>query len=170
MTSLPRYSGKAAAAIQRLRQDIDGLFQRCDELDPEAEVAADVTRYICVRVCGYLERALTEVARSHCEGSSGGPVRLFALSWLERSPNPRREELLHFVGRFDRAWAQELEALLEDDERGNRVNALLGIRNDIAHGKNQGVSREGAREYFQVVDELVRWLLTKFEPTPRPAT
>jgi len=61
-----------------------------------------------------------------------------------------------------------LEALLAKDELGQSINALLGIRNDIAHGKNQGISRVGAFEYYLAADAIVDFFLERFEPQPKP--
>jgi hypothetical protein len=56
-----------------------------------------------------------------------------------------------------------------EDERRSRINALLGIRNDIAHGKNQGVSRTQAWQYFELVNNVLEWILTRLDPIPRAA-
>ena len=97
--------------------------------------------------------------------SSGEALR-FGLSWIERPPNPRADEIIKLVSRFDSKWAQELEILLSEDERRTRVNSLLGIRNDIAHGKSQGVSKRQALEYYDLVVEIIDWVLDRFEPLP----
>jgi hypothetical protein len=90
----------------------------------------------------------------------------FSLSWLDKPGNPRAKNLLRLTGRFSSRWRGELDDLLKADERGVRVNSLVGIRNDIAHGKNQGVSRAQAFEYYELVDEVIDFFLERFDPTP----
>jgi hypothetical protein len=125
-----------------------------------------MNRYLCVRVSGFLEQALLAATRSLCEARSSRECLRFGLSWLERAPNPRADEILKLVNRFDSSWSQELELLLAEDERRTRINSLLGIRNDIAHGKNQGVSSVQAWEYYRLAVEIVEWILDRFEPLP----
>lgn len=162
----PRYRPTARTAILRLERDIEALLQRAATADAAEELSGDLCRYASVRICGYLEQSLVECARSLCEANSGGTVQEFALSWLEKAPNPRVDALIGLVRRFSAKWATELEAFLDENEYGTRINALVGIRNDIAHGKNQGVSLIRAREYFDVARQVVGFLLARFEPTP----
>lgn len=158
-----RYRTSARTQINRLRRDVDELFNRADGIEETNEVAGDLSRYICVRIVGYLEQALAYCGRSVCE-DSWGPTQSFALSWLNRIPNPRSDEIIKFVARFEEQWSVDLERLLSENETGQSLNALLGIRNDIAHGRNQGVSRMRALEYYTSVDSIVQFLLDRFEP------
>jgi hypothetical protein len=160
------YSPVAWREIERLRKDLEGLFERGNRLDEADELSGDMGRYLCVRVSGYLEQALVQCGRSVCENGAWGSAQQFALSFTRKPPNPRSDEIIRFVQRFSERWADELTTMLRDDERAQRINALLGLRNDIAHGKSQGVSRKRAYEYFVVVDEVVEFLLERFEPTP----
>lgn len=165
-----RYVSEARREINRLRRDLNELFERAHRLDEADELTADISRYICVRLSGYLEQSLAFCGRSLCAQKSWGEGLHFTLSWLKKTPNPRSDEIIKFVQRFSEAWAAELAQLLAEEERGQSVNALLGIRNDVAHGKSQGVSRERALEYYAVADRIVDFLLDRFEPIPRPAS
>ncbi len=69
------------------------------------------------------------------------------------------------LGRFSRAWEEDLRQYLADEDRYARLNALVGIRNDIAHGKNQGVSTSQALSYYELANDIVRWFSDRLEPT-----
>lgn len=158
-----RYRSSARTEIRRLRRELEDLINRAERVDEADELSADLSRYICVRTVGYLEQSIAICGRSVLSEAWGASQR-FGLSWLNSSFNPRSDAIVSFVRRFDDGWATELEQYLAEDEIGQRINALLGIRNDIAHGKNQGVSRVRALEYFIFVSELVDRLLDRFEP------
>ena len=111
-------------------------------------------------------RTVGRRCRCACEARSSREGLRFSLSWLERAPNPRSDEILKLVNKFDVEWSRQLKELLSEDERQTRVNSLLGIRNDIAHGKNQGVSKTQVWEYYQLAVEIVEWVLDRFEPLP----
>ena len=163
MTAGVRRQYSARYDMGRLTEELDRLFDRADELDRGSEIAGDINRYLCVRVSGLLEQSILMLAdRIFLVGQHIG--QQFGLSWLERAPNPSKVEIVKFVGRFSSCWADELTALLKDDERGTRLNSLIGIRNDVAHGKNQGVSLMQARGYYELVREVIDWVADRLEP------
>jgi hypothetical protein len=86
------------------------------------------------------------------------------MSWLDRTPNLSSDALLYLVGRFNRSAADDLGEFLAIEERGSSLNALIGIRNDVAHGRNQGLSRMQAWQYLEVVELVIEWFLDKFDP------
>lgn len=160
------YSPIARVEVARLKRDLDELVKRCEELDPADEVRADAYRYAYVRLGGFLEQALMSAGKAVCHRLSGGQAQAFGLSWLDRTKNPRAEEILAFVRRFDQTWATELEEWLDSDERKTTINSLIAMRNDIAHGKSSGASASTFHDYYVVVHELVDWLIERFEPLP----
>ena len=160
-----RHSNEARSQINRLKDQLDELYIRADPRSiSDPEIAGDLARYLCVRVSGYLEQATAIVLRSYCEKNSWGDVQRFAMSWLDRAPNLSSEALLSLVGKFNKSASGELREFLAVEERGSSLNALIGIRNDIAHGRNQGLSRTQAWQYFEVAELVIEWLLYKFDP------
>lgn len=145
---------------------MEALFERALRVDAGTEVAGDVNRYLCVRVCGFTEQFLIATGRAACERTSGGVGRSFALSWLDRSFNPSAANIETFLRRFSPGWADDLRVFLSDEERSSRLNALVGIRNDIAHGKNQGVSPTQVWDYFALVLEVSEWIADRLDPIP----
>src|SRR5689334_10314012 len=95
-----------------------------------------LTRFLLLRVCGYLEQVTFETARGYVQAKSGGLVKSFAISWLDRSRNPSSDNLLTLVGRFDSGLADDLTTLLDaDDQRLRReLGLLVDRRHKIAHG------------------------------------
>jgi hypothetical protein len=162
-----KHSLEARSQISRLKSQLDALYIRADPRsisDPEA--AGDLACYLCVRVSGYLEQATAIIFRSYCGKNSYGEVQQFAMSWLDRTPNLSSDALLQLVKRFSNLAADELAEFLDAEERGSSINALIGIRNDIAHGRNQRLSRMQAWRYFEVVELVVEWLVDRFDPIP----
>jgi hypothetical protein len=153
--------------VKRLRQQLDETFLRADqETSPGTDLEGDINRYLCIRISGFLEQAVGSCCRALVEVQARENAVTYALSHLDKAPNPRAERLVQLVRRFSSEWADELDNFLSAEERRSRVNALMGIRNDVAHGKNQGVSRRQAYEYYSLVDEVVDWFLQRFDPLP----
>jgi RiboL-PSP-HEPN len=163
----PRHSLEARSQVKRLKAELDDLYIRSDPRQiADPEIGGDLARYLCVRVSGYLEQATAVILRSHCTKQSWGNVQQFAVSWLDRTPNLNSDALVKMVRRFNNQIAEELEGFLAVEERGSGLNSLIGLRNDIAHGRQQGMSREQAWEYFTLAESVIDWLLEKFDPLP----
>jgi hypothetical protein len=160
-----KHSIEARSQIKRLRSQLEDLYIRADPRSmSDQEIAGDLASYLCIRVSGYLEQATTVILRAHCTKNSWGTVHQFAMSWLDRAPNLSSEALVKLVWRFNPQAAQELTEFLAIEERSSSLNALIGLRNNIAHGRQQGMSREQAWDYFALVELIVEWLLDYFDP------
>ncbi len=152
-----------------MRQKLDELAALVEEptVHGVPHLATDaLARFLVVRSCGYVEQTLIEVGRGYVRERSGGPAQSFALSWLERSPNPTPEALTTLTGRFDAVWSADLaEFLAADDQRLSREIAfLVDRRNRIAHGLNEGIGSRKALALKDVACELADWLIGRFNP------
>lgn len=154
-------------SVTSLREKLDDLASIVESskgMDPD--VLTWMSRMLVIRSSGYLEQTAKEVCFYHVESKSGGIVRSFAQSWLEKSRNPSPDNLCDLVGRFDSSLQNELVELLDkDDQRLRRELAfLVDRRNRIAHGLNEGVGREKSLELKVVAVELSDWLILRFNP------
>lgn len=133
----------------------------------EAEPLGWLARLLVVRSSGYLDQAVAACARAYVDGKSGGLVRTFSLTWLERSRNPSPANLVELAGRFDRGLQDDLEALLDENDQRLRsaLYALVHLRNRIAHGENEGVGRNRALALSGASEELADWWILSFNPS-----
>lgn len=157
------YRPSARTAAARQRHELDALISRA-AVAADVEIQADLVRLYCVRLTGFLEQMCMESGRSLINRMSGNAAKNWGHAHLEKSFNPTKDKLSQFVGRFDSGWKEHLDIFLSKDERGQSLNSLVGIRNQIAHGRSQGVGLASAHAYRTLVDELVDVLLDQFEP------
>jgi hypothetical protein len=125
-----------------------------------------LTRFLLVRTCGYLEQVSFETARGYVQEKSGGLVRTFAMSWLERSRNPTPDNLCELVGRFDAQLRGSLESLFaEDDGRLHReICLLVDRRNRIAHGLSEGITESKAVGLKKDAETVANWFIESLSP------
>lgn len=125
-----------------------------------------LARLLVIRSCGFLEQTVVQVCRGYVHERSGGPVRSFGHSWLERGRNPAPEALTLLTARFDSTWASELLELLDaDDQRLHREIAfLVDRRNKIAHGLNEGIGPAKALLLKETACEVADWFIARFNP------
>lgn len=155
----------------RLRQALDDVCKLVThpeyDLDKNLEAHQALCRFLVVRSCGYLETSTVEICRAYVQAKSGGPVRSFAHSWLERSGNPSITYLGKFIGRFDPALANEFKQFIADDDgRIERdIDFLVSRRNRIAHGESEGINQTRAIELKETSCEVADWFILRFNPT-----
>ena len=133
-----------------------------------------LSRFLTIRACGFLEQAIKTLSRAHVDCKSGGTVRSFALTHLERARNPGPAAILQMLGRFDLALTSEFDEFLSRDDGSMRreLEGLVQKRNLIAHGENEGVRPTTALKHADlvrvVVDELARLLHPERSRPVRP--
>lgn len=158
------YSPTALTETQRQRRQLDALIARCEDLKEGDEVRADMYRYAYIQLAGFLEQALLSAARSLVHRRTVAEARQHGLTHLDRlRRNPTESEILTFVAQFSDHWSEELAGWFEVDNRGDQINALVGIRNGIAHGTSFGGGPRSFADYYVVVTDLVDWLVGRFE-------
>ncbi|WP_152552332.1 HEPN domain-containing protein [Actinokineospora spheciospongiae] len=126
-----------------------------------------LTRFLVVRICGYLEQVVHETLREFIEAKSGGLARTFALSWIEKSRNPSPDNMVGLVGRLDATLGESLQALLDADDKDvlRELSLLLDRRHKIAHGLNEGMNTRKALALKEVVEKVAEWFFSNLDPT-----
>jgi hypothetical protein len=155
--------------VTSLKYGLDSLADLVDKsrataIDPE--IQSWLSRLLVIRSCGYLEQVVAEVFRDYVRNKSGGLVRAFAHSWLERSRNPSPDNLIELIGRFDSTISNEFTNILDgDDGRLRReVGLLVDRRNRIAHGLSEGITQSKALQLKDVACEVADWFILRFNP------
>lgn len=151
--------------VERLRVALEDLGKTVEQTK-DSDILQWLTRMLVVRSSGFVEQTSREVFWGYIDERSGGLVKAFGHSWLDRSRNPSPENLLAMIGRFDHALKIEFEELLEfDDQRLRRELAyLVDRRNHIAHGLSESINRDKALALKGVALEVSEWLVLKFNP------
>jgi hypothetical protein len=139
---------------------------RTPERGQTLEVTAALARFLVVRACGYLEQVSEECCKAYLVGKSMPRVAGFGSRWLGRGANPTSPRLVELVHRFDANWAIELETFLQADDEllWQQVNHLVGLRNQVAHGENEGTGTVKALELVGHAEMVADWFVNRFDP------
>jgi hypothetical protein len=125
------------------------------------EIQADVARYLCVRVCGFVDVAVNHLLSAYIDKHAPPKLARFASLSFGRHQNLKANRLMELVGVFDEQWQQELEAFLTVQRR-DALDSLVDNRNNIAHGRSTGITHVRVKQYYEPVLELIDFLEIRY--------
>lgn len=131
------------------RQRLLWLIEQANRLPAEqTELRAHWARYICVLVSGFLENSLKELYSHYARSCSAPAVANYVEVQLERLQNPRAQRFVETAQAFDKRWANDLAAFMEEEGRKEAIDAIMANRHQIAHGKDSGITLARISDYL----------------------
>ena len=73
---------------------------------------------------------------------------------MERFQNPKMETVIQLVGAFSQDWADNLKTETRDQLK-DHIDSLVANRNQIAHGKDVGLSHVRLNDYYQSAVKVI---------------
>jgi hypothetical protein len=146
--------------LSRHLQRLTALIDKAESLNHDFELQGHWGKYLCILSAGFLETALRELYADRARRCASPDVSSFVARVLERFQNPKADRFLEVARMFDRNWAENLEAFLEEDDghRKNAVDSIMSNRHLIAHGRSATITVARVREYLQASVEVVEYV------------
>jgi len=137
--------------IELVRQSkrITDLFSKtsaASTTDPELQ--AHWARYLCILISGFLENSIELLYSEYSKKTSSPPVYRYVTKQLDRVTNPNEDVIVQIAGSFDNDWRVKLQDFLDSDGRKEAINGIVYTRNQIAHGRDTGISIVILKGYF----------------------
>lgn len=143
----------------RQRQKLDWLIGNTTQAaNAELELQAHWAQYLCVRVAGFMENALGEMYSEYARRCANAKVANYVAAAVSAIQNPRAGRFVETARKFDPAWADELEAFLEQEGRKDALNSIMTNRHLIAHGADSGITMARVNEYFEKCIQIVEFV------------
>lgn len=143
-------------AISQKQQRLESLVKRAESV-ADIQIQSDLACYICVRVSGLLEQSLYDCLLDYTIKHSNGTVASFVERQLDKFQNAKSGKIGDLLGAFDPTWKSEFEVRPEREH----IDAVVGLRHQIAHGENTGVTLGTIKSYLASVNLFLAWLITK---------
>jgi hypothetical protein len=142
------------AEVDRQRQQLDATFTRAVAVGADPELLSDYARYLCVLVSGFLEQAVGEILIEYVRTHSDNRVQQHFEQRLRKLTNLKTERLIGVLGSFDPDWRRHLEMFLVDEYK-DAVDGIVDLRNNIAHGRNVGITMTRVQNYYVRIKGVV---------------
>lgn len=146
---------EVARQVQRLRSLVSKVQEAsANDFDLQAHWA----RYLCILVSGLVENGLKEIYSEFIKNKAAKPVADYAISYLSKLQNPKAEKVMELVGSLRQEWRAELETFLADDGRKDAIDSIMNNRNQIAHGKDVGITIIRVCSYLEKVVAVLEFI------------
>jgi RiboL-PSP-HEPN len=140
--------------ILRQKNRLDALFSKNSFFKDEPEIQSHWARYLCILTSGFLENSVRELYSEYAKSKCAPYVANFVERQISRFQNPDMNKILTLVGSFSQEWEEDLRAKTSG-EICDAVNSIVNNRNNIAHGRNVGISYVNVKDYYERILELV---------------
>ena len=138
---------KNPIAVQA-KNRLDDLFDRVKEFSGDPELQSHWARYLCVQASGFIEISVRAILVEYAKDKSAPPVANYVERQLNRLQNPNMERILQLLRSFRSTWADELKSRTEGEPK-DAIDSIIANRNNIAHGKNVGITYTTVHRNYQ---------------------
>lgn len=156
------------ATIRQRALDLKEVQTCLRDLDLEAPdaVSRALARYLTVRSVGFVEAVRDDLADLYVSVTGHHRLHRRVVHHLRSGLGAAPEQLLTFVGSFDKDWRVALEAVLDADDQTlrNQLGAMVAARKKIAHGDGEQVTTGKALAWSDVALALGKELSKLFDP------
>lgn len=154
----------ARQEVERQRQRLDAAFGRISSIDADAlEARADFAKYLCVRVSGFLETAITLHLADYAKRKSAPRISYYVGRQLGFFQNAKKAKILDLFGEFDPQWRIDLDAVLVD-ELADALGTIVTNRHKIAHGEDSTITYARVSAHWASIQEIVKRIADMVDP------
>jgi len=138
----------------RYKQRLDKLFGQISAFSGNLELQSQWARYLCVLVSGFLETSICSIYGEFARRTASPYVANFVKCELGSFQNPKMGKILELTRAFNPQWANQLEAATEGELK-DAVDSVVANKNQIAHGRDVGITYARIKGYYEDVIQVV---------------
>jgi hypothetical protein len=138
----------------RYKQRLDNLFKQISAFSGNIELQSQWARYLCILVSGFLETSVCAIYGEFARKAASPYVANFVKCELDSFQNPKMGKILELTRAFNPLWADELETATEGELR-DAVDSIVANRNQIAHGRDVGITYTRIKNYYEGAIKVV---------------
>jgi HEPN superfamily RiboL-PSP-like protein len=135
---------------------VDAVFARAAAVT-DLQTQADMSRYLCVLVSGFMEQATRHIYGEYARTRSSPQVTRYVERQLEGFMNANTAKLCQITGAFDGKWRQDLEDYLAG-QRKDALDSIIANRHQIAHGRDVSLTYVRMKDYYDAVKDVIAYL------------
>lgn len=137
----------------QFKQKIDNIFLFTSSISDD-EIKSALVKYLCVLISGYLELNLKEIILDYATNKSSPIIQNYIEYSIQNITNLKTTKIIDILRKFNKDWGTEIENLISPEQK-DAVDAVIANRNNIAHGKDVGLSYVRIKDYYKRIQEVI---------------
>lgn len=140
-------------SLHEISSRLDRVFESFRIIDDD-EIKSHYARYLCILTSGYLEESIKIIIKNYVMKRASPTISNHINSSISNLTNLKTERIGKYLNTFNSEWKEKFEKELTHEEK-TAIDSIVENRNQIAHGKNVGVSYIGVKEWYKNVKRVV---------------
>jgi ubiquinone biosynthesis protein UbiJ len=125
--------------------------------DTDIKLQTVFSSHLTTLASGHVEISVRAILSEYARLRSNDQLKKFVYKTVSWENSLNVEKLEKLLDRFDSDWVKKLNAEISSEER-EAVNSLKTLRDDIAHGKQNGTGYIVVKRYFDQAVKVIKKL------------
>ena len=121
----------------------------------EGEIQSVYSRYLCVRVAGFLEACLKEEISLFVEPRCPANIKKYIISTLQSTTNLTHNKIIKALQNFSQDWSEHYAGNVTE-EMTQSIGSIYSNRNNIAHGQNSNITLQQVKKDYENIKHVVQ--------------
>ena len=157
--------------LQALRHDED--LERLDDIVNSLDNLEDaISKFLLLRSAGHIEYVVKNMVKDavkHYVLKDGSQESEYFTRLLNSAladnlvVNPSWSNIAKHISRYDENWKKMINDRIDNDTKGN-LDRITTIRNSVAHGGSQNITRAKAIEYSEFAENFANIIVEVVSP------
>lgn len=115
--------------------------------------------YSVIKASGSIEVVFKQVIYDYLTREAGEKTATYIEKMiLDSSCNPNTGNMSNLLQNISSEWKEQFDALVKESGKKSKINSLVQLRNDFAHGDNITVSIDTVISYFDAAKDILNIL------------
>ena len=132
---------------------LDRVFNLADSIQEE-EIKSHLARYLCILTSGYFEESIKIIIEYYASKNATPNIVNYVSQTTRKLTNLNTEKIENFLSSFNPKLKDDFNYLLTDEGK-DALDSVIANRNNIAHGKNVGVSYIRIRNWYNNIKKII---------------
>ena len=137
----------------QFKQKIDNVFDLTKQVTND-ETKSALSKYLCILVSGYIELNIKEIILEYTGNKSNPNIKNYVEFTTQGMTNLKSSKIIENLNRFNQDWGSEFEKNISLEQK-DAVDTIIANRNNIAHGKDVGISYSRISDYYVKSQQVI---------------
>lgn len=139
--------------LHSITSRLDQAFIIADSIQ-EDEIKSHLARYLCVLTSGYVEESIRIIIEYYASQNASPNIVNYVSRSTRNLANLNSERIENLLSSFNPKFKDAFTSLLSDEGK-DALDSVIANKNNIAHGRNVGVSYIRVRNWYDNIKKII---------------